>query len=60
MNEAGMKVRINISVTPDTRERLKQYAYERHKSVIQAVTDWIWSAKVTYSQLRGQASFTLK
>ena len=49
-----MKQRINISVTEDTVERLKQYAWEHHKSVSQAITDWIWSVKVKNEQIRGQ------
>lgn len=55
-----MKVRINISVTPDTEERLKQYAYEHHKTVSQAITDWIWSASVTNGQIRGQETLRLR
>ena len=51
-----MKQRINISITPDTAERLRQYAWEQHKSVSQAITDWIWSEKVKYTQIRGQTS----
>lgn len=49
-----MKRRVNISVTEDTAERLKQYAWEHHKTVSQAVTDWIWSVKVKNEQIRGQ------
>lgn len=45
---------MNISVTPDTAERLKQYAWEHHSTVSQAVTDWIWNAKVKHEQIRGQ------
>jgi ABC-type phosphonate transport system ATPase subunit len=41
-----VKRRINISVTEDTGERLKQYAKEHHTNVSQAITDWIWSVKV--------------
>lgn len=50
----GMKRRVNISVTDDTAERLKQYAFEHHTTVSQAVTDWIWSVKVKNEQVRGQ------
>ena len=50
------KMRINISITPDTAERLKQYAYENHTNVSQAITDWIWSEKVKNAQVRGQES----
>ncbi|MBQ6450725.1 MAG: hypothetical protein IJJ29_02245 [Solobacterium sp.] len=49
-----MKQRVNISVTEDTAERLKQYAWEHHTTVSQAITDWIWSAKVKNEQIRGQ------
>jgi len=49
-----MKKRINISVSEDTAERLKQYAWENHKNVSQAITDWIWSVKVKNEQIRGQ------
>lgn len=49
-----MKRRINISVSEDTAERLKQYAWENHKNVSQAITDWIWSVKVKNEQIRGQ------
>lgn len=51
-----MKHRVNISITPDTAERLKVYAWENHKTVSQAITDWIWSAKVKNTQIRGQTS----
>ena len=49
-----MKQRINISLSPDTADRLKQYAWEHHTNVSQAITDWIWSAKVKNEQSRGQ------
>ena len=52
-----MKQRINISVTEDTVERLKQYAWEHHKTVSQSITDWIWSVKVKNEQIRGQKNF---
>lgn len=40
------KVRVNISITLDTAERLKQYASEHHTNVSQAITDWIWSEEL--------------
>ena len=52
--EAPMKKRINVSLTEDTIERLKQYAWEHHTNVSQAITDWIWSEKVKNAQIRGQ------
>ena len=51
-----MKPRINVSLTEDTVERLKQYAWEHHTTVSQAISDWIWSAKVKNDQIRGQLS----
>ena len=48
------KKRINISVTQDTEERLKQYAFENHTTVSQAITDWIWKTKVKNENIRGQ------
>lgn len=32
------------------------YAWENHKTVSQSITDWIWSAKVKNTQVRGQTS----
>ena len=55
-----MKVRVNISVEPDTAERLKQYAFENHTTVSGAIEHWIWSTKVKNEQLRGQMSFVDK
>lgn len=54
------KIRVNISVTEDTAERLKQYAYENHKNVSQAITDWIWKEKVKGDQVRGQTTMKIK
>ncbi len=42
-----MKTKVNLSLDFDTAERLKQYAFEQHKTVSQAVTDWIWREKIT-------------
>jgi len=49
------KTRVNISITPDTAQRLKQYAYEHHTTVSQAITDWIWKQKITFENLPGQS-----
>jgi len=51
-----LKQRVNISITPDTAERLKTYAWENHKTVSQSITDWIWAANVKNTQVRGQMS----
>lgn len=46
--------RTNISLTPDTLERLDQYAFENHMNRSQAITQLVWNAKVKKEQLRGQ------
>lgn len=51
------KIRVNISIDENTHERLKQYAFEHHTTVSQAVTDWIWSQKIKNENVRGQMSF---
>jgi hypothetical protein len=51
-----MKVRVLISMDEDVHERVKQYAFENHKSVSGAITDLILNAKVSNSQMRGQIS----
>lgn len=54
MNGQQQKKRVNIYLSADTVERLKQYAFENHTSVSHAITDWIWHAKVKNDQVRGQ------
>ena len=51
-----MKVRVLISMDEDVHERVKQYAFENHKTVSGAITDLILNAKVSNSQVRGQIS----
>ena len=53
------KKRVNIYVSEDTAERLKQYAWEYHTSVSHAITDWIWHTKVANEQIRGQTEMSL-
>ena len=53
------KVKVNISVRQDTAERLKQYAYENHMNVSQAIEQWIWKQKVKNEQIRGQEKIIL-
>lgn len=49
------KQRVNITLDPDTKERLEQYAWENHLGTISAaITDLAWKAKVKNTQLRGQ------
>jgi len=54
------KKRVNIYISEDTVERLKQYAWESHTSVSHAITEWIWHTKVKNEQVRGQANLNLK
>ena len=54
------KIRVNLSLDPDTKERLQMYAWENPSSVSKAVTDLIWHAKVKNAQIRGQASLDLR
>lgn len=51
------KDRVNITLDSDIKEKLKQYADERHSSVSQVVTDWVLTLKVKDSQVRGQMTF---
>lgn len=49
------KKRVNIYISYDTADRLKQYAWEHHTSVSHAITEWIWKARVKNDQIRGQS-----
>lgn len=37
---------MTISLSPDTKKRLKAYAEQTRRSVSQAITDWIWAQPV--------------
>ena len=50
------KVKLNLSLEPDTKERLEDYAAEKHTTISQLVTDWIWSQKVKGGQIKDQMS----
>ena len=54
LNDQQQKKRVNIYLSADTVERLKQYAFENHTSVSHAITDWIWRTKIKNDQVRGQ------
>lgn len=49
-------LRVCITMSSDTYERLKQYAFENHTSNSHAITELIWQAKVKNAQVRGQMS----
>lgn len=44
------RCKLNLSVDEETRDRLQQYAYDHHTTISQAITDWIWSQKVSDSK----------
>ena len=44
-DDALQKVRVNISIIKETKQRLKNYADYKNVSVSQAITDWIWSTR---------------
>ncbi len=50
----GNKEMMTISLTPDTKARLKAYAEQNRKSVSQAITDWIWTIPVQEAPIPGQ------
>lgn len=43
---AKNKIGVSISLDKETKERLQQYAVQKHSSVSQVITDWIWSVKL--------------
>ena len=49
-----MRKKVNLSLEPETAERLKQYADEHHTTVSGAITAWIWSVKVKDEVMKGQ------
>ena len=62
-NEEELSTRVRISrrwvkdLDIQTLERLEDYCYENHTSPSEAVTRWIWAAKVKNTAIRGQMSF---
>lgn len=40
------KTTMTLSFSQDTKERLKTYAEERHTTVSQLITQWIWSVEL--------------
>lgn len=37
---------MTISLSPDTKKRLRAYAEQTRRSVSQAITDWIWAQPI--------------
>lgn len=37
---------MTVSLSPDTKKRLRAYADQTHRSISQAITDWIWAQPV--------------
>lgn len=46
MATAKGKVTINLSIDPETKDRLQIYAKEQHTNVSQLVTRWIWDQQL--------------
>lgn len=40
------KIRINLSLDESTKERLERYAKQKHTTMSQLVTDFIWAQNV--------------
>lgn len=47
------KVRMHVTMTPDTMERARQLAFQHHTNVFQLITNLIWSAKFRNTQKGG-------
>ena len=43
---ARRKECMTLSFSAETKERLRIFAEQNHKTVSQAITDWIWSQKI--------------
>ena len=44
-DDSLQKIRVNISITKENKQRLKNYADYKNVSVSQAISDWIWSTR---------------
>lgn len=49
------RIRLNITIEEDTRERLQQFADENHTTISRAIENWIWSEelKTKHSKVNG-------
>lgn len=49
------KETMTLSFSAETKSRLRAYAEQKHTTVSQAITDWIWSQPVQQAPAPGQA-----
>lgn len=50
----SVRRKVLLSLDEEVFYRLKQYAYDHHMSMSQAVTQWILKQKVSFERLPGQ------
>lgn len=48
------KATMTLSFSEETKSRLRTYAEQRHTTVSQAITDWIWAQPIQESPIPGQ------
>lgn len=53
------KIRMNISVSRDTKQRLQEYAKENHTTVSQVITNLIWNTNLKNTYVANQMVFDL-
>jgi len=53
------KIRMNISVSRDTKQRLQEYARENHTTVSQVITNLIWNTNLKNTYVADQMVFDL-
>lgn len=55
-------IKVTISMTPDTKERLLTYADQNHirGGISGAIAELIWKAKVKDGEMRGQGSLNFE
>lgn len=53
------KIRMNISVSMDTKQRLQEYAKENHTTVSQVITNLIWNTNLKNTYVADQMAFDL-
>lgn len=53
------KIRMNISVSMDTKQRLQEYAKENHTTVSQVITNLIWNTNLKNTYVADQMVFDL-